>query len=388
MIHLSAVRYIDTPDGGRLESDITINGKDSKTIWVETSKEYAQYLTFERADAFIIGILNWAMRQGHDIVSESPMGEYLYYQITRYVIPGLTWGDRRMHTITIKCPIDSTTLPNAGYVGTGITCGVDSLYSVCMNESDDFPNHKITHLTFFNAGSHGEGEHAEKIFGERLKIARDFCETNNYPLVVVNSNLHDVIHQDHFLTASFSAGFAIFALQKMWRLYHLASAGNDYGVYHLKNNFEKCSEDYEIFLLPQFTTDQLRVESSGAGVTRQNKLREIVKYKPSYKSLNVCTSDGPNCSRCEKCIRTMIGLDALGALDKYSEVFDIDFYRNNPGYVYTVFLKKYYMGWKLHAEIYPYIKHKIPMMSKIRAKKEVMLYNLRVKVSKAIHKGK
>lgn len=386
MVHLSKIRYIDTPTGGRLESDITIGEQLSQTIWVETSSEYKQYLTFERADAFVVGILNWAMREGHDIVSESPMGEYLYYQIIRYVIPGLTWGSPRLHNIKITCPIDSSELPNAGAVGTGITCGVDSLYSVCTNKSDEYPKHKITHLTFFNVGSHGEGERAKKIFKERLKIAQDFCKDNGYPLVVVDSNLHDVIHQNHFLTASYSAGFAIFALQKMWKLYHLASAGNDYGVYHLKGNDSKCSEDYEIFLLPQLSTDQLRIESSGAGVTRQNKLREIVKYRPSYKSLNVCTSDGPNCSRCEKCIRTMIGLDALGELDKYSEVFDLDFYRKNQSYCFQVFMERYYMGWKLHAEIYPTIKNKIPLISKLKARQTTTISKIKKFIKSQIKK--
>ncbi len=385
MIHLSKIRYIDTPDGGRLESDITIDNNAPQTIWVETSKEYARYLTHERADAYIIGILNWAMRTRHDIVSESPMGESLYYQITRYVIPALTWGSKKMHSISIECPIDSSLLENAGCVGTGISCGVDSLYSVYTNESDKLPRHKLTHLTFFNVGSNGEGN--SEIFEKRLNIARDFCEKNHYPLVVINSNIHDVIHQDHFLSASYSAGFAIYSLQKMWRLYYLASAGNDFGVYHLRNNDRKCSEDYEVFLLPQLSSDQLKIDSSGAGVTRQNKLKEIINYAPSYEFLNVCTTDGPNCSRCEKCIRTMVGLDALGLLDKYSSVFDVDFFRNNPEYVYDVFLEKYYLGWKLHAEIYPFVKNKIPLGIKLKAAAKMALYKYRMRKAESTSNG-
>lgn len=366
MVRLSEIKIENNGDWVRMYTYITIGNNTPQKMWIETSKEYSEYLTYERSDAFVVGILNWAMREGHDIICDAPMGEHLYYQITRYVIPGLVAGSSKMHPIKIECEIDSTLLPNAGCVATGVTCGVDSLYSIMTNEDSLFPLHKLTHLTFFNVGSHGEGEQADKIFKERLRIAESFCNECNYPLVVINSNLHQVIHQDHFFSASYSACFAILALQKMWNIYYLASAGNDYNSFTLKNNHLRCSEDYEIFLLPLLSTNQLHIDSSGAGVTRQNKLKAIKEYRPSYKHLNVCTIDGPNCSRCEKCIRTMIGLESLGVLDRYKDVFDLDFYYKNKNYCYSVFLQKYYTGWKLHAEIYPFIKKDIPTYVKIK----------------------
>ena len=54
------------------------------------------------------------------------------------------------------------------------------------------------------------------------------------------------------------------------------------------------------------------------------KLKIVADYAPSYKYLNVCLKDGNNCGRFEKCVRTMTGLDALGKLDYYREVFDVE----------------------------------------------------------------
>lgn len=364
MVTLSKIEYRETSEGARIETYLQVDNGKPELLWAETTEEYAPYLTWERSDAFVIGILNWAMRKGHDIKTTTPMSESLYYQITNYLIPGLIAGSPRIHNIKIESPIASEPLPNAGFVGTGVTCGVDSLYSIATNESEEYPRHKLTHLTFFNVGSHGEGEEGERIYRGRLKTAETFCRDNGYPLVTVNSNLQDVVDQNHFLTATYSAAFAILALQKMWRLYYLASAGNDYEAFTLKDNDRNCSEDYELFLLPLLSTEQTRIESSGAGVTRQNKLKRIVDYTPSYKSLNVCVKEADNCSRCEKCIRTMIGLDALGQLEKYKDVFDLDFYRNNKEYCYRVFLSRYFDGWKLHAEIYDLIKDRIPFRLK------------------------
>lgn len=380
MIKLSKIQYKDLPTAGRLECSFQIDNEPAKTIWVETTKEFSSYLTYERSDAFVLGILNWAMRNGHDIESETPMGEYLYYQLTRYLIPGLAWGSKRMHPTKIICPIDSSELPNAGFVGTGISCGVDSLYSICTNNSDELPLHKVTHLTFFNVGSHGQGEKAKKIFKERLEQARDFCEKNDYPLVIVDSNFHDVFPQNHFLSATYSAAFAIYSMQKMWRLYYMASAGNDLNTCDIIDNDRHCAEDYELFSLPLMSSDQLRIESSGMGVTRQQKIEEIIKYEPSYTSLNVCTLDSHNCTyRCEKCIRTVIGLDVAGALDKYSPVFDVEHYRKHPAIYHEVFLSKLYDGWILHRELYPHIKNKISLTTKAKARAKHVLKKLGVK---------
>ena len=38
----------------------------SKQVWFETESEYAKYLCYERCDAIVIGLLNYAMRKGQD----------------------------------------------------------------------------------------------------------------------------------------------------------------------------------------------------------------------------------------------------------------------------------------------------------------------------------
>ena len=61
----------------------------------------------------------------------------------------------------------------------------------------------------------------------------------------------------------------------------------------------------------------------------QKKTAEILAYEPVYRYLNVCGDQETiekNCSVCTKCRRTMITLDLLGVLDKFSGVFDLTKY--------------------------------------------------------------
>ena len=58
----------------------------------------------------------------------------------------------------------------------------------------------------------------------------------------------------------------------------------------------------------------------------------MVASTREQKYLNVCvpaTDKGHNCSCCNKCMWTLIPLDAMGKLDKFKGVFDIDVYKKN-----------------------------------------------------------
>ena len=54
-------------------------------------------------------------------------------------------------------------------------------------------------------------------------------------------------------------------------------------------------------------------------------------------------ADETNCSECLKCNRTLVALDALGKLDEYSGVFDINKYRKNKKVILKKLAKRYYI---------------------------------------------
>ena len=123
--------------------------------------------------------------------------------------------------------------------------------------------------------------------------------------------------------------FPVLCLQKLYSVYYYASGGYRYDEFTLKSKKGRCCGSYELLSLPVFSTHQLRIYSQGENMTRMQKLKKVTEYAPSYKYLNVCLKDGDNCGRCEKCVRTMTGLDALGKLDLYHNVFDINYYKSH-----------------------------------------------------------
>lgn len=349
----------------RMITDIVEN-KCVKTVWIEVDKKYEPYLCTERADAFVIGLLHYAMSHNHDIICEVPMGEYLYYQITTYLIDTIAKGSPLMHNIRITADVDQSDLPCAGKVGTGISCGIDSLHVLAALSGSSLTHHKPTHLTFFNVGSHGEGERAKKLFAERKRRAECFCEDYGFELVEVNSNIMDVFPQVHVLTHTFTSMFAVFALQKLYSVYYYAS-GYPFSAFSLANTYSADCAYYDLLLTGALSTDHLRIYSEGGNLSRLEKTRKVVTYPPSYKYLNVCVSTEKNCGRCEKCTRTLLALDVLGALDKYRDVFDVDYYLSHKQSYFKTLCIQRSLHNENYMELYPYFKHQIHWQTKVRA---------------------
>jgi hypothetical protein len=73
---------------------------------------------------------------------------------------------------------------------------------------------------------------------------------------------------------------------------------------------------------PNYSSANLRVRHDGVTMSRLDKLRLIVEWDAGLQHLRVCNSvshyreETINCGQCEKCVRTMLGLAALGALHK------------------------------------------------------------------------
>ena len=365
MIRIGRPYLHDTGASVRLVSDIYIN-EEKRTVWAEVDQKFKEYLCYERSDAFVVLLLRYAVCHNHDIVCEAPIGEDLYYQIITYVIPALTKWSPGMHEIALSANIDTTELPCAKKVGTGISCGIDSLHVLAMHEDTPFKRHKLTHLTFNNVGSHGEGERATKLYAERKKRAESFCAEYGFELVEVNSNVMDVFIQNHYLSHTFSSIFTVYCLQKLYSIYYYAS-GCTIDEFSVRNTDIISPAHYDILLLMAFSTDKLKIYSEGAVLTRLDKTKDVVEYAPSYKYLNVCLATSDNCGKCEKCCRTLLALDALEKLDLYKNVFDIEYYRSHKAYYLKMLVAKKYIKDDNYIELYPYFKHEISFFIKLSA---------------------
>jgi hypothetical protein len=76
---------------------------------------------------------------------------------------------------------------------------------------------------------------------------------------------------------------------------------------------------------PLWSTDYMALVHDGAEANRTEKVAAIASFPPALELLRVCwenPDNAYNCGRCEKCIRTMLNLEAAGALERCT-AFDV-----------------------------------------------------------------
>ena len=124
------------------------------TLWYEVDESNADSLCPERADAFVVACLYYAMVTGEDIQCKVPVTERLLYQLNEYIVPSLCQPTNEYKRIHVMAEPVRQITPLAHYVGSGVSCGVDSFSSIVMNMKESVPqSYRLTHLTLFNTGS-------------------------------------------------------------------------------------------------------------------------------------------------------------------------------------------------------------------------------------------
>lgn len=222
-----------------------------------------------------------------------------------------------------------------GLVGAGISCGVDSLstiYDHFVKENDE--DYKINALFLFNCGTHGDYENSKtlELYEKRYELNKRAADEMGLPVYQVNSNLHAFTHQIGEQRVGFFAIWScIFALGNAIKKYYVSSS-NEYEEIKTYSKFMKdfdMAEFCESYLVPLIRTESLELIIDGCQYRRTQKTRNIADWKIAQKYLNVCinSKDGTNCSRCSKCMRTLIPLEAMGKLDRFSDTFNLDIYR-------------------------------------------------------------
>ena len=317
----------------------------SRDIIVTVAKEYRHFLCFERSDAILIGCLKYAMVHGHDIECEVPVTEELLYSLRHVLIPTFCREDKRNHHIRIYASSAPALLTGNG-VGTGMSCGVDSFYSALSHIKTDCPEHDITHLVLHNVGSIGESYRnaGRNYTSRRLKErALDISKELGLPLIQIDSNFQDVLPQDHIKTHTFSSAFAVYSLQKLWKTYYYASA-YPYSEFNLSDNSSRDSACADPLILRCLSTPGLQFWSEGAQGTRADKICFIAENPIVQHNLHVCFFSPDNCGVCEKCKRTLLSLDAIGVIDKYDKVFDLQEYYSKISEHYRFLCEEHVRG--------------------------------------------
>jgi len=314
----------------RLSADVTIDGQ-IKTLWSETDEVYRQFLMVERSDAFLCAILPFAMRAGKDIFCEAPVSEQFLHNLNEILIPQLCTHDRRLYKTEIIASGDSSPMFCGNGVATGMSCGVDSFYTVNLYKESKFKSMNLTHLYCGNYLYGNDGP----IYERAEAAAKDL----GLPLIRTSTNINETLRLPHLYTHFFKTMFGVLSLRKLFRIYYYSSA-EDFSHFQLKDNSVRDTAQFELLLLYVFGCYDFQVITGGGKSDRVEKTKAISSLLTANKYLNVCLYPNKdiNCGKCAKCMRTLLMLDCLESLDNFKNVFDIEAYKKNrlDSFVYLV----------------------------------------------------
>jgi hypothetical protein len=190
-------------------------------------------------------------------------------------------------------------------VGVFFSGGVDSFYTLLKNQDE------ITKIIFV----HGFDMMLEqtslrsKVSGEIRRIARELGK----PLIEVETNVHEIFDQ----YADFAGRYGGCVLPSIGLL-----LSPQFRKIHIPASeaYQHVNPDSSHPLFdPLWSTEMLTFEHDGCEADRIEKIARIAESDIALQTLRVCFNnrDGSyNCGQCEKCLRTMAALQAVGALER------------------------------------------------------------------------
>ncbi len=365
--------------GIELQSSVLIYkmviGGQREEARLKLSSNLLPYAMTDRIDAVVAGLMIFAIKQGYDFESHLPITDELYYNLTRHFICALT-ETNHLHRPRIIATQIKVCQKTAHIVATGVSCGVDSSYTICSHKTGVPESHKITHLAYFNAGSHADnGEDASALYAARRQHVLNYCAETEREIIEAESNLPDIINKHahsytHLEHHTFMMLFCVLSVQRgVSRYYYSSSSTYVHFNCQIAQDSIRPPGDYDLLTLTAHSLSNINFSSAGAEVTRLNKLKLIAENPTESKYLNVCVLTPHNEGRCFKCARTLMEIEAFGLLEKFREAFDIEEYKASRDFYLNYLSNGILQNDSFCLELQPYFEQELaPYLARLNRK--------------------
>lgn len=328
MITIGNPYIIYAKNKARLVSDFIIDGTVKK-VWIETALQYKEGLCTDYSDGFLIAILPYAMINRHNIVIDGKITTDIFFNLTHYTIPFLNrLSNGEWKQIKIKSNYDRINRYSGKHVGTGISCGIDSLSTIKYHfDDEEMEEYRLDTLVLLNAGFYGYDEASHSRSQKYVKQAEEFAAEKKLPMIFVDSNVAGFYDGELDKWHTWLCTGIILMMQNYFSKYYMASAGYPY---ELSMDIEDDAT-YDLYLLNTVSNFNLSFISGCHFMLRNDKTQYLLLSQEYRKHIYVCTSEysGMNCGRCKKCIRTLLDAESIGQIDSLSERFHIDYFKKH-----------------------------------------------------------
>lgn len=292
----------------------------AREIFIATESRFAEDMD-HAPEAFLAGALIPALHFGERRISMDEEVCPVFLEGLSFIMGLMAhWSEGKMSPLRLD--VENRTLPL--YSSEGRRCGlflsggIDSLATLRRNHLQYPPGHPYRvqdclMVHGFDIGGVIERGAKYHVFERARSHMAPVADDTGVTLIPVYSNIRHLCDQrELWLNRFFGAVLAAVAHAFSRRL----AQSNIAASYNIPNLVPCGSHP---MLDPAFSSAEMQIRHCDVELSRIDKLRMIAEWPVALDNFRVCLANVPdrlNCGRCEKCVRTMCGLAAIGALKK------------------------------------------------------------------------
>lgn len=312
---------IEQPRISRTRTEIQISARVTspfrrkgapQDLWFRFPAEFESQISLD-ADPFVVALILLAMQGNEPIQVQGSLSRQLLRGLGEYQGIYHQWFPDRFHQIEIRAQaLRGDPVLAAHGAGCAFSGGVDSTYSFLnLSREMDGSAPPLTHALFM-AGFDMPLNLTASI-GELTQSYAQLMRDCGIQFVSGSTNVRDFVNPTDWTNAHGQAlaASALF-FKSVWQRFYIPSS-------YLPELHPKWGSHPD--LDPLLSTEAMEMVHHGGRLNRVQKLAELSQSPETYSRLRVCWIQDiglKNCGACEKCVRTMIGLDLLGVLARYS----------------------------------------------------------------------
>lgn len=310
---------------GRLTASALVRFEDSeredKQIYIETPAAFKESFTAD-PNAFLVGCLLPALHlKEKRIFIDEDICPFLKEGLETAMAILSHWTGGKYQPVVLEAGTLAQTarikMPRAGMVMSG---GMDSLAALRLNRVHYPQSHPgyvkdCFFLHGFDIGGVVERGMKYHVFERGKNAIQKVTDEAGTELIPVYTNIRHLCDERELWLDSFFGAVLGAVGHTFSNRINMLFVGSSYDI----PNLHPCGS--HPLLDPEYSSYRLRIRHRDYQMSRLEKIRIVSQWDTAFQNFRVCLANVPdrlNCGECEKCVRTMTELTALGLLDKTS----------------------------------------------------------------------
>lgn len=290
-----------------------------RQVYIKTSKAYEKDFS-ANPHAFLVGCLLPAIHLKEKRI-------YIDEEICPFLKEGLytamnilkDWTKGQYTPLTIEGGTSACIKgPDRHRTGMVMSGGIDSLAALRLNRLHYPPTHPgyvkdCFFLHGFDIGGVVKRGMKYHVFDRAKEAILSITDDASAQLIPVYTNIRHLCDERKLWLDSFFGAVLAGMAHSFSNRIDMMFIGSSYDI----PNLHPCGS--HPLLDPEYSSYNMRIRHRDYELSRIEKIRIVSKWDVAFNNFRVCLANVPdrlNCGKCEKCVRTMTELTALGLLHK------------------------------------------------------------------------